>query len=390
MNRLLAILLVTMTMVLLCRSAEETTVIGEGMADADLKNAREIALTDALRRAVEKGVGQKIISDTAINNYQLTYDRVFTSAVGYVREYWIIGESSDQKLYHVTVRAKVGKDKVNDKDVLQMLVQRMNSPRVVVEYDSDIVGLEQRQQPDLSGMVRELALKYQMQVVDPGKVSRAEARRRQRDKLAGRDDRADWRDIRANTDLALTVAIGGEYLGDTSTFGAALKKYSIGANLSATWESTGETITELTIPTVTRTTSQGLREATERLLRDGVPVRIEENGKEEVVTKNVDYFFRRIIIRWLFEQDLGSHRYLEFDKIPQAAFDDLVNILKQTNNISKVYVREFDGMGISTIDVNSRIEAQALKDIVLKQLPGWQLDRLERNYLQFSSPVAGP
>ena len=62
-------------------------VTGENMAIA-----REKAIDDALRRAVEQAVGTMISSDTMTNNFAVVHDKILAQTSGYVKSYQIIKE----------------------------------------------------------------------------------------------------------------------------------------------------------------------------------------------------------------------------------------------------------------------------------------------------------
>lgn len=89
----------------------DVTVTVEGFAacpDAAQKaSGRQAALADALRRAVEKGAGVLVTSDTHTKNYLLASDAVRTSSDGFVREYKILDEGLDSGTYRVKIEARV-------------------------------------------------------------------------------------------------------------------------------------------------------------------------------------------------------------------------------------------------------------------------------------------
>ena len=58
-----------------------------GQAAGSGKIANQQALADALRKAVRKGAGVNIISNTQMTDYVLDFDRVFSRAFGYVKKF---------------------------------------------------------------------------------------------------------------------------------------------------------------------------------------------------------------------------------------------------------------------------------------------------------------
>ena len=89
----------------------DVTVVVEGFSAcpsaAQKASCRHAALADALRRAIEKGVGIIVASDTRTKNFLLTSDAVRTSSQGYVRDYKIVDEGLDQDTYRVKIEARV-------------------------------------------------------------------------------------------------------------------------------------------------------------------------------------------------------------------------------------------------------------------------------------------
>ena len=113
----------------------ETEILAEGVAavtsSADI--ARDHAIDDALRKAVEQGVGTFINSETRVSNFQLIEDNIYTTASGYVSSYRIIDENQAGGLYRVVVRASVKTGAIgNDLAAIGLLLGEQGRPRVMV------------------------------------------------------------------------------------------------------------------------------------------------------------------------------------------------------------------------------------------------------------------
>ena len=94
--------------------------------------ARDAAIDDALRKAVEQSVGSMVSSDTMVENYQILRDSVYTKTRGYVKGYTIISENQTFDMYQVTVRATVATgDLKNDIDAIGLLQLKAERPRVL-------------------------------------------------------------------------------------------------------------------------------------------------------------------------------------------------------------------------------------------------------------------
>src|SRR3990172_13091627 len=115
-------------------------ITAEGVASvgADPAAARDKAIEDGLRRAVEQAVGTMVESETAVENYQLLSDRIYSRSSGYVKNYEIISEKREGNLLRVTLSASVSSGDLNgDLAAIGLLQKRMKYPRVVVMVAED-------------------------------------------------------------------------------------------------------------------------------------------------------------------------------------------------------------------------------------------------------------
>jgi len=110
---------------------KEVTVTGEAAGDS-LQSYDE-ALKDALRKAVEMGVGVFVSGDTYTKNYELISDKIFSQARGYIEDYEIISKMVENGIYKVTIRATVSTKKIETtlRD-LNILKDILGYPRLMV------------------------------------------------------------------------------------------------------------------------------------------------------------------------------------------------------------------------------------------------------------------
>ncbi|MEO0021987.1 MAG: flagellar assembly protein T N-terminal domain-containing protein [candidate division WOR-3 bacterium] len=124
---------------------EGVEVLAEGVAaitgEPDI--ARDGALRDALRKAVEQAVGSFINAETRVQNFQLLSDRIYANSSGYVASYRVVSESREQGLYRVVIRARVKTDRIeNDLQAIGILLNEQGRPRVLVVVQGDEEGDE--------------------------------------------------------------------------------------------------------------------------------------------------------------------------------------------------------------------------------------------------------
>lgn len=113
-----------------------TEVTAQGAAPIEsgqVTQARERAIHDAMRRAVESGVGVLIASESESRNMRLLADSVYAKAEGFVEKYDVLDESQKDGMYHVSIRAQVQKATLAARlvDVL-VLDQQMDMPQIMV------------------------------------------------------------------------------------------------------------------------------------------------------------------------------------------------------------------------------------------------------------------
>lgn len=123
--------------------AQATEVEAEGQAailNNNLAGARNQALVNAQRNAVEQGVGLVLDSKTVSENFEIIRDKVLTSSQGFVTRYTILqeGPTPDQQTFRVRIKAEVSQELLEDRlSALRILHQAMGNKRVMVIYRSD-------------------------------------------------------------------------------------------------------------------------------------------------------------------------------------------------------------------------------------------------------------
>lgn len=160
---------------ILSHSQDFVTVNSEGVGNIIGKaesRARDIAIEDALRRAVEQAVGTFINSETIVKNSVLISDSIYAQAKGYIKEYSILNEVSDGNLYRVSLESHVSKIKMQDDlEAIGLLMSRKHKPRIMVVIPEYHI---RRKVPDPAGeteIIKKL-LEKGFKVVDQSQVSK--------------------------------------------------------------------------------------------------------------------------------------------------------------------------------------------------------------------------
>ena len=125
--------------------AQETkTVTAEGVAaiqQGALDIARDAAIEDAQKRAVEQAIGIMINSETQVENYQLISDKILSQTKGYITRYNVVGERQESGLLRVTITADVSLGKLGDDlSAIGILMSQMHKPRTMIMIAEQNVG----------------------------------------------------------------------------------------------------------------------------------------------------------------------------------------------------------------------------------------------------------
>ena len=127
-------------------AAQDKTVTVEGQGvviSDDAAMARDKAVEDALRKAVEQVVGTQVSSESVVENYQLLEDRIYTNAKGFISNYKILSSSREGNVVTVKVEATVGAGKLSSQlEAIGVLLQQMENPKIMILVSEQNIGQE--------------------------------------------------------------------------------------------------------------------------------------------------------------------------------------------------------------------------------------------------------
>jgi hypothetical protein len=110
--------------------------------NGDKPAAREKAIEDALRHAVEMAVGTKVSSSSEVQDFQSKMDRVLTHSSGYVKKYEIVKEGLDGDVVQINIRAQISTAALDkDLEAMGMLMARKGMPRTMVLVAEQNIGM---------------------------------------------------------------------------------------------------------------------------------------------------------------------------------------------------------------------------------------------------------
>ncbi|UZP67001.1 flagellar assembly protein T N-terminal domain-containing protein [Desulfovibrio mangrovi] len=168
------ILLLALMLLLACASivsrahAEEVTSTGIAPYDPGREAvAREKALHDARRNAVEATSGGIIDASTTVRNNMLVSDNILSRAAGYVSEYTVLSERKSNGLYEVTIRANVLVDSMrDDANTIRRLVALQQTPHVIIKIASETPAENRTQARRAASLLADKLKKSGLTVVD--------------------------------------------------------------------------------------------------------------------------------------------------------------------------------------------------------------------------------
>lgn len=188
---------------------EKVKVRATGQAPAELPRAREAAIEQALRRAVEAGAGVTIESVSRSEDFVLVLDVILARSAGYVKSYEVLEENPDQEgLYTVRVSAMVQRGEfTNDLESLRTIMRRKGRPVVMVAGRTGSAVAEADSEAELQKILTDRGAKvFDLSSLD--EVKRREARVADRDDRDVRKAAAIADEVRANVLALVTVEAG--------------------------------------------------------------------------------------------------------------------------------------------------------------------------------------
>lgn len=336
----------------------QTTVKATGTAAIlhnDAAQARDKALDNALRTAVEKVVGTMVDSESLVKNNDLISDKIYTQTTGYISDYKILSEKKDEdeNIYSVTIEAKVKKGSLtNDLHSMGILMHRMKMPRVAVALRED--------GDDASGRILQILKNKGFNVVDTG------------DSTNG----ARFWNMDQNGQADLMKKYGAEVVilgsAKTSSGGAVgkhgMKSYQAAVSLKALKTDTHEVMG----------TSDGV----------GKAVHISDVGYSQALRQAATVAGNRIsaLITKQWEKESSSNRLvlLEVRTANASRIDDLVKRLpEEARGVQNVIVRE-SSKGRATMDVYMQGDASDLARELKKIYVGARVISQTANKLSIS------
>ena len=319
---------------------QTVTVTGRSAMPGEI--ARDEAIRDALRNAVEQAAGVFIQSQSETQNYQLLYDVILSRARGFVRSYDVLeeGRNPETGVYSVTIKAVVVARQVADQwlDVRSLLLQK-GMPRMMVHVVETVDGRPTGRNT-AQARIENILLKYGIPQVDRAQVKD--------------NDRRDLEAARLADDLNKVAAISGRYKADIVILGKS----------RATLTRSRPVYGVLTHLYTADVELRAVRTANARLIfSDSVSASRGDRNRTEAARQALDLagkrvakrFLVRVMDTWIKElsKQVGTDYDLEVSDIPFAKLSALISELKANSKlITHVNLKDYRN-GVAFLVVGS-------------------------------------
>ncbi|MDF1578509.1 MAG: hypothetical protein P1P81_08735 [Desulfobulbales bacterium] len=151
-------------------------VIATGLGGGDPARARDSAINDALRKAVEQGVGTYVSSESMVERMMLIEDRIYSKSRGFVESYEILSEKKADGIHEVTIKALVKMAELGKElEAIGIILRKKMNPRVMVlahsrESNSSFPGIELEGNRNAENQLEKLLLHKGFRLVDAART----------------------------------------------------------------------------------------------------------------------------------------------------------------------------------------------------------------------------
>jgi len=348
----------------LAETADKTsqTVVAQGIATVIQDNvpaARDTAVQDALRQAVEQAAGTVVEADTLVQNFQLVSTSVYTKTAGYVQSYTVVREWQEGTLYKVSIRAVVDMGTLEkDLGALGLLYQRIKKPRVMVIILETQRGIRSVDSAAEAEMIRKL-VQSGFTVMDQRQIQAIRASDQVKKLVGG--------------DLKAAQLLGRQHGTELLIVGEGASEGAIRGGPLANFVSVRARVEARAIRTDT-----GDILAAEGVSAPGLDLSEQGAGKKALAAageKWVEAALPAILARWSKEVNDGNTVQVVVSGLTFAQLGKFKERLKtEVRGVKDIHQRSFTA-NVATLDVDVKGSAQELADdIVRKDFPSFKIE----------------
>lgn len=363
-----------MGLALLCALAApalaQTQVTVTGEAEGTDLRAKDMALEDAFRKAIEKGVGTYIASQSETENFVLIRDRIFAEARGLVKTYRVINTSTADGITRVTIEAVVMPADVSAKwEEIRNLIYRKKRPRLmwllyemgpanrpVATGQAAFVTYSAR---TLTGHMEEFFLKHRFFLVDREQF------------LANKSTELQVSQL--ESDLPRLIALGREQGAEVIVYGYVRSTQGAGIQLPGTDMVVTSYDVSIAAKAIRADNAKIIASLSRAYRGTGTdPNAARANALKEAGTAYSRVLRDRIIADWVMDVNVANNVQVEIGGISFAQASKVEEHLRKLRGIGQLSPRTFSN-NIQIWDIESRMGSRDLA-IELTKVPGVKID----------------
>ncbi|MDL1974181.1 MAG: DUF6175 family protein [Deltaproteobacteria bacterium] len=352
-------------------------VIGSSIVyNNDVAMARDVAIRDGLRKAVENAVGVILSSESIVENFQLLSDRIYTESRGFVQGYKVLAESRSENCYNIVIQATVSAGTLRDElQALGILMAQKGMPRTMFFLAEQSIG---ESQPHLSADLGITENKIAEEMAARGFVlvdRSAAANDIELANVLGTARLADQTAVKLGNQHDAEIVIVGKALAryTKNVMGSQMKSYQANISVKAIRTDTGEIIASST--------------------RSGAAVHTDDvsggtAALKRVASQAAGDLITQITAKW--QREVVESQLVLITVNGIKAYSDFVAFRRILSNrirgVKNVYLRGIDA-GEARMDVQIKGTAQTLADeLMLKNFDGFGINifNVSQNAIQLT------
>lgn len=357
MNKNLVVILFLIVSIFTFADYQNENVVVEGVGAIEKNNyakARDEALWDAQRKAVEKGIGVFLNSETIVKNSKLIQDNIYTQSNGFVSNYKILTEKKDEFLYYIKIEAEVKTAEIGNQLIFLGLIKKIGDPRIMVIIEEQ--GVDGDNNGKITeGIITKELLNAGYRMVDSEQIDNIRKSEEIRKIVEGKDETAKEVASHYKADIIITGHSYSRKGGEIEEYGIKISSVDTKLNIKAIKVDNGEIIINETI-SITKSNpaseikaqNQALEEIGKIIAKGGTLNGKKINPLSESIAKSI---LKKPSIQILF-YGIKSEEYLK-----------IIDILKNERTIKNVFAREMS-TNVSRIDVDYEKNSEDLKKII--------------------------
>lgn len=296
-------------------------VTGEGIS-------RDLALKDALRRALEQGGKMEIFSDTRVENFELMHDTILARAEGIVTDYRILEEREViGGTWRVRIRARVSRQMLKDSwGAIQNVLNQIGRPKIMVWVNERIDG-RLEEQSLLETRIEERLLKSGFDLV--ARTGIEDIRQKELSAATARDDVARVQAIARDFDAHLFIVgtANANQAGIETIHGVPIAFYNCDAQLKAYYTDTAQLLASHGLPN-TRGGARGRKEFSPQAGKTALGI---AGGQI------VEEIYGQVMVQWATAISAGGELVIEVDNIKVPAAVRLRRALAAIEGVEQVH-----------------------------------------------------